>query len=210
MKKSMWLYNFLTSLLKGVFKFLFFIKTTGLENENVDGPVIYCVNHISNWDPVIVACETKRPINFMSKKELFDIPILKNVLSLLGAFPIDRSGNDIATLKDTIAALKNGARICLFPQGTRCPDVEPSTTQLKGGAALLARHTKATIIPIGIYTKGYRIKVFKKIYVNVGNPITFEEMGFTGSRDDYDNVINKVFCEICKLCDKAKDAADGK
>ena len=112
------------------------------------------------------------------------------------------------TLK--ISALKNGGRICLFPQGTRCPDVEPCSTVPKGGAAMLAKHAKATIVPIGIYTKGYRIKIFKKIYVNIGKPITFEEMNFTGTREDYDIVINKVFSEICRLCDDAKEKSNGK
>ena len=210
MKKSMWLYNFLTFILKWISKLLFATKTTGFENEKVEGPVIYCINHMSNWDPVIIALETKAPLNFMAKKELFQIPVLSNVLAQLGVFPIDRSGNDIATLKDTIAALKNGARICLFPQGTRCPDVEPKTTEPKGGAAMLARYAKATIVPIGLYTKNYRIKLFRKIYVNIGKPITYEEMNFTGAREDYDNVINRVFADICALCDKAKEDAYGK
>lgn len=210
MKKSMWIYNFLTFVLKWVFKLLFFTKTTGRENENIDGPVIYCVNHMSNWDPVIVACETKRAINFMSKKELFSIPVLKTVLRLLGAFPIDRSGNDIATLKDTIAALKDGARICLFPQGTRCPGVEPSSTEPKGGAAMLAKHTKATIIPIGMYTKDYKIKLFRKIYVKIGKPVSFDQMNFIGSREDYDRVINSIFSDICNLCEMAKEEANAK
>ena len=210
MKKSMWLYNFLTGILKWISKLLFQTKTVGLENENIDGPVIYCINHMSNWDPVIVACETRKPINFMAKKELFDIPVLSWILKELGAFPIDRTGNDLVTLKQTISALQNGARICLFPQGTRCPDVEPSTTKVRGGAAMLAKHAKASLVPIGIYTKDYRIKLFRKVYVTVGKPRTFEELGFTGSREDYDRVAGEIFAEICKLCDEAKEKANAK
>lgn len=208
MKKSMWLYNFLTWFLKWIFKVMFRIKTTGLENENIDGPVIYAINHISNWDPVIVACETKKPINFMAKKELFDVPVLKWLLKALGAFPIDRTGNDLVALKETISALKNGARICLFPQGTRCPDVEPSATEVKGGTAMLARHSKATIVPIGIYTKDYRIKLFRKVYITVGKPKSYEELGFTGSREDYDRITQQVFADICALCEAAKETAN--
>ncbi len=210
MKKSMWLYNSLTGILKWVFKPIFRIKTTGLENENIDGPVIYCINHMSNWDPVLVACETKKPINFMAKKELFDIPVLKWILGALGAFPIDRTGNDLVALKQTIAALQSGGRICLFPQGTRCPDVEPSTTEVKGGAAMLAKHSKASLVPIGIYTKNYRIKPFRKVYITVGKPKTYEELGFTGAREDYERVVNEIFADICALCDKAKENANAR
>lgn len=210
MKKSMWLYNVLTWILKWISKILFFTKTTGLENENVEGPVVYAINHMSNWDPVIIACETRKPINFMAKKELFSIPVLKTVLKWLGAFPIDRTGNDLVTLKMTINALKDGARICLFPQGTRCPDVDPSTTEVKGGTALLAKHTKATIVPISIYTKDYRIKLFRKVYVTVGKPMPFEELGFTGSREDYDKISGKIFAEICRMCEESKEKANAK
>lgn len=210
MKKSMWFYDTVTWLLKWVFKAMFRIKTTGLENENVEGPVIYCANHMSNWDPVLVACETKRTINFMAKKELFDVPVLKWLLSALGAFPVDRTGNDLAALKQTIAALNDGARICLFPQGTRCPDVEPSSTTVKGGAAMIARHAKATLVPIGIYTRNYRIKLFRKVYITVGTPKKFEELGFTGSREDYDRITQGLFDDICKLCQASKEIDNAK
>ena len=188
MKRSMWLYDFLTFVLKWISKLLFRTKTIGLENENVDGPVIYAINHMSNWDPVIAACETRKTINFMAKKELFKVPVLGWILRQLGAFPIDRTGNDLVTLRETIAALKDGARICLFPQGTRCPDVEPRSTEPKGGVAMLAKHSKATIVPIGIYTKNYRVKLFRKVYVSIGKPRSYEELGFDGGREAYDRV----------------------
>ena len=210
MKKSMWFYNGITWIAKWILKLLFRTKTEGLENENVEGPVVYAINHMSNWDPVIVACETRKPINFMAKKELFDVPVLKWLLKILGAFPIDRTGNDLATLKMTINALKDGGRICLFPQGTRCPGVEPSTTEVKGGTALLVKHSKATIVPVGIYTKDYRIKVFKKVYVTIGKPKTYDELSFTGNREDYERITKEIFADICKLCDEMKEKADAK
>ncbi|MBQ7399134.1 MAG: hypothetical protein IJW06_01555, partial [Clostridia bacterium] len=94
--------------------------------------------------------------------------------------------------------------------GTRCPDVEPSTTPVRGGPAMLAKPTKATIVPIGIYTKDYRIKLFRKVYVTVGTPKKFEELGFMGMREDYDRVTNEIFSDICKLCDAAKEKANAK
>lgn len=206
MKKSMWFYNFATFVIKWLIKPLFFAKTTGLENEKVDGPVIYCLNHMSAWDPVIVACETKQTINFMAKKELFEKPVIRTVLKALGVFPIDRSGNDLATLKSTIAGLKEGKRICIFPQGTRHEGIDPATTEVKAGAAMLARHSKATIIPVGIYTKNYKVRIFRRVYVSIGKPRTFEELGFTGARDDYDRISKEVFDEICNLCNSAKES----
>ncbi|MBE6682014.1 MAG: 1-acyl-sn-glycerol-3-phosphate acyltransferase [Ruminococcaceae bacterium] len=210
MRKSMWLYDVVTFIVKWLLKPLFWTKTTGLENENVEGPVIYCLNHISNWDPVIVACETKKTINFMAKKELFEVPVIKHVVAALGVFPIDRQGNDLATLKSTINGLKEGRRICIFPQGTRHPGIDPRTTEVKGGTAMLARHSKATVVPIGVYTKDYKVRIFRRVYVNIGKPKTFEELGFTGARDDYDRITGEIFNEICNLCESAKENVNAK
>ncbi len=210
MKKSLKLYNFLTALLGGVFKVMFRVKVTGRENETIEGNAIYCANHMSNWDPVLVACMTKQPINFMAKKELFNVPVLKSALKSLGVFPIDRGGNDLATLRSTIANLKDGATICMFPQGTRCPGAEPSETELKGGVAMLAKYTKASVVPIGIYTKEYKIKLFRKVYLSIGKPIPYEELGFTGDRDDNNIVTKNIFNNICELCNQSKEEANGK
>ena len=207
MKKSMWLYNSVTWLFRWPLKLFFRTKVVGRENEKFEGPAIYYINHMTNWDAVIVACETDRPINFMSKKELFDVPVLKTLLNWLGVIPIDRAGNDLAALRTTITALKEGASICMFPQGTRCPGVDPSETEVKGGAAMLARYSGATLVPVGVYTKDYRVKLFRKVYVTIGKPITADECGFTGDRNDYDRVSKMVFDEICNLCHQAKEGA---
>ncbi len=189
---------------------MFRVKVTGQENETGEGNTIFCANHMSNWDPVIVACMTKTPINFMAKKELFKVPVLKNALKSLGVFPIDRGGNDLATLRSTIGNLKDGAAICMFPQGTRCAGIEPSETEVKGGVAMLAKHTKATVVPIGVYTKDYKIKLFRKVYVSIGKPIAYENLGFTDSRDDNNVVAKNIFDNICALCEGAKEEANGK
>ena len=206
MKKSLGLYNFATALLGGIFKLLFRVEVIGKENENFDGSAIYCVNHMSNWDPVIVACVTKRPINFIAKMELFRIPVLKNILDALGVYPIERGVNDLTAMKTTLNILKDGGSICLFPQGTRCPDVDPKETKPKNGVSMMVRHSKATVLPIGLYTKNYRMKIFRKVYVVIGDPITYDEIGFAdSSREEYERVGKLIFGEICALCDSVKD-----
>lgn len=207
MKKSMWLYNTITWIVKWPLRLFFRTKVVGRENEKFDGPAIYCINHLSNWDAVLVACETKRPINFMSKKELCEMPVLKIFLKWLGVIPIDRAGSDLGAMRTTINALKDGASICMFPQGTRCPGVEPNKTEAKNGVAMLAKYTRATIVPIGVYSKDYIVRPFKKAYVSIGKPITYDELGFTGEKSDYDRVTKMLFDEICELCNKAKKEA---
>ncbi len=208
-KKSLGFYKFATGLLGGIFKVLLRVKVTGIENEKFDGSAIYCANHLSNWDPVIIACVTKRPINFIAKMELFKIPVLKNILYALGTYPIERGVNDLGAMKTTLSILKNGGSICLFPQGKRYPNREPSETLPKNGISMMAKHSKATILPIGIYTKNYKIKIFRKVYMVIGEPITFDELNIAdNSREEYERVSKYIFGRICELCEQAKKGAE--
>ena len=71
------LYRILVKFFSGFVKMLFRAKITGTENMPKDGACFVCCNHISNWDPVFLAVAVKRPVHFMAKKEIFDIPVLK-------------------------------------------------------------------------------------------------------------------------------------
>lgn len=207
MKKSMRLYNILTWFLSGIIKLLFRVKVIGAENENYDGTVIVCPNHISNWDPVILACVTKRPFRFMSKEELFKIPVLKQLLLALGAFPIKRGSSDIVALKMTIEMLKSGTDVCLFPQGKRHIGVSPENTECKTGVSMLLNHTKVAILPIGIYTKGFKIVPFKRVYVVIGKARDFGSFALQdNSKQEYQRVSDEIFTDILNLVKMAQDS----
>lgn len=205
MKKSMGLYNFLTSLLSGAVKLLFRVKVIGVENEKFDGAGIYCSNHLSNWDAVILACVTKKPISFVAKKELFKVPVLRRMLRALGVEPIERGTNDLAAIRTVMGIIRGGGNVFMFPQGTRCPGVLPEKTEAKSGISLMVKHTKATVLPIGIYTKDYRIKLFKRVYVVIGEPIESEKLNIAdSSREEYERAANEIFKKICDLCKEAE------
>ena len=210
MKKSMGFYNSVTKLLSGVVKLLFRVDVTGLENENFDGAAVYCANHMSNWDAVILACVTKRPMTFVAKKELFDVPVLRSFLKALGVEPIDRGKSDLLALKTILGILKDGNSIFMFPQGTRHPGENPEGTEVKCGVSMMVKHTKATVLPIGIYTKDYKIKLFKKVYVNIGKPVTYEQLGIEdSSREEYERVAGVIFNDVCELCKKSEEKSNG-
>ncbi len=208
MEKSMKLYNGATKVLSLFVKALFRVKVIGAENENSVElkSAIVCANHISNWDPVILACVTKNPVSFMGKAELFKIPVLGFILKAVGAFPIKRGTGDIAAIKTTLGLLKDGHNICLFPQGKRCLGQNPSETEVKSGIGLFIGHSKSCVLPVGIYTKDYRIKLFRRVYVVIGKPISYEDFNFVeNSKEEYQVASEKVFSEICILSERAKN-----
>jgi len=98
------------------------IRTDVSGTENIpDGPCIIAAKHMSDWDIFALLPGSKRPA-FIAKKELVDIPFFGHAARAFDTIRLDRSlgGEAIpAMLEDAKAALARGARIIIFPEGTR-------------------------------------------------------------------------------------------
>lgn len=168
------IYQSIRLLLLAIFKIFYRIKINGKENLPAEGKVIIMSNHISAYDPPLLAAIFSRPVRFMAKKELFENPVLKIVLFLADAFPVDRSTNDITAVKKALSVLKNEEVLGLFPEGTRYP--EGKLGNLKAGSIMLAIKSGAPVLPVGIKN----VKKDGRITVNIGKP--FELNQFSGKR----------------------------
>ena len=155
-KNGMRFYKVLVFLLSGIIRFIFLVDIKGRENMPKKGACFVCANHISNWDPVLVAVAVKRPIHFMAKKEIFKIPFVKSLVSALGAFPVDREHADFTSIKTALTHLKNEDVVGIFPQGKRCIGVPPETEGIKGGTGMLVYKTMAQVVPVCVYTKNLK------------------------------------------------------
>lgn len=141
----------------------------GLENIPKTGGILICGNHFSNLDPILVTVSIERPLRFMAKKELFKNKLFGNLITKLGAFPIDRVKNSVSAIKNTISLLKNQEAVLLFPQGTRQSNFE--VPSVKSGVGLLAVKSGAQIVPF--YISG-KYGFFKKITLSFGKSMKFE------------------------------------
>lgn len=151
---------------------LFRIKCEGRENIPKKGAVIFCANHSSNYDPVIVGAFSSRAISFMAKKELYCNPFMRRLLAALKTFPVDRSKTDMNAFRKAIEILKTGGAIGIFAQGTRVKSTEQSSQKSKAGVSLFALKGGAPVVPVGISGE---FKPFSKIYIRFGKPITLDE-----------------------------------
>ena len=187
-------------ILAGFFRFLYRVKVSGLENMPEDGKILVCANHTSAADAIVICAAMKRQVCFMAKTELFKIPVLSWFLRALGTYPIDRSGGDVGAVKHTVVLLKEGKAVGMFPQGTRHPGVDPRTTKVKNGVALIITHAESDVLPIYIDRKNNTCKIFRKTHLIVGKPIKYEELGFSrGEQGEYQRISNVIFDEICRL-----------
>ena len=193
-------YSGMKKVCSPIIKLLFRIKITGLENVPDEGGYLVCPNHTSMLDVVAIAASFKRLLNFMAKKELFGFKPFGALIRKLGAFPVDRGGNDVRAIKTAISLVSAGELVNMFPQGTRRKKVAPNTTPIKSGAGMIAYHAKCGAIPVFIKSKNNHLHMFGRTEVIIGKPIEYDDLGFTnGHMKEYERASRMIFSESCRL-----------
>ncbi len=176
------------------------ITVHGAENEPLSGGVIAASNHTSFLDVIVLGIALKRQIRFLAKAELFKIPLLSALIRNLGAYSVDRGRGDVAAIKKTISLLEEGELIGIFPQGHRHKGVHPKGTEVKNGIGMMAYRSGATVLPVFIKTKNYKMRLFGKKEVFVGAPIPVEELAFeAGNSAEYKRAAEYIFDKILEL-----------
>ena len=143
-KRTYWIWLFGVGRLVAAFCRL---KVVGRENIPLEGGALLVANHRSYLDPPLVALAVKkRPVFFMAKSELFEMPILSTLIKHWGnAFPVRRGKPDIKALKTALEILKGGELVCIFPEGQRAP--AGKFLRPKWGAGMVALKAKVPIVP---------------------------------------------------------------
>lgn len=141
------------------------------------GKYIYAANHVSIFDPTMVAMAAFCPIAFMAKKELFEPgEKLGWLVKRLGAFAVDRSKPEIATFKTVKDIVSTSWSLGIFPQGGTRP--YGKLEGIKKGFVAIAKNAKADIVPIAIAGwDGYpKLKPFtrRNVTIKVGTPISYK------------------------------------
>ncbi len=172
--------------------------------------VMLLYNHISAIDPFLVGV-TAMPFfspvwwRAPAKEELFNFPIVRNIIASWGAFPVRRGRRDLKSIQKMVDLLAHSI-VLIAPEGTR------STTGLlqKGkagvGKIVYDAHPRK-VIPVRVrgvdqvLPKGAIIpRIFKRTEIVFGSPIEMADYyALAESKETSQKIVDRVMEAIGKL-----------
>ena len=125
------------------------VKIEGLENLKKGQSYVYCPNHQSMMD-IVILYRLFRHFKWVAKKELMKVPFLGWNMWLNGYLKVDRKSpsSQIRMMKNGEALLNRGSSLMIFPEGTRSKD--GNLGKFHDGAFILSQKTGVPAVPIAI------------------------------------------------------------
>jgi len=173
----------------------------GLEHvAAVEGPVLFIANHLSVMETVVLPSIILpyRPLTFVVKQSLLEVPIFKHVLTATDPIAVTRTNprHDLKTvLEQGVERLSRNFSIVIFPQTTRAP-FDPD--QFSSIGVKLAKRAQVKVVPLALLTDAWKngrwVKDFgrivpqRRVYFEFGAPISVEGKG----NDEQQHIIDFI------------------
>ena len=156
------------------------IESYGVENIPKENGFIFFPNHQGMFDALVFLESCPVPFSVVAKKEVGDIPFLKQVFACMKAFIIDREDlkQSMQVIVNVIREVRAGRNYLIFAEGTRSKNGNHPGT-FKGGSFKTATKTKCPIVPVALIDsfKAFDTGSTEKITVQVHilPPMYYEE-----------------------------------
>jgi len=124
---------------------------TGTENIPKEGPFLLYGNHQGMFDIVAIAATCDRPVGGVFKKELTNVPFLKQISACTRSFAMDREDvrQSMGVIVNVIKELKSGRSYLIFPEGTRSRKGNVMV-DFHAGSFKCALKAKCPVIPVAL------------------------------------------------------------
>jgi 1-acyl-sn-glycerol-3-phosphate acyltransferase len=179
-------------------------RLAGREHMPRGTAVVFCANHQSNVDGLVLFRSLHRQLHILYKAELRNLPVMKTVFDVGGFVAVDRGDRErsMRSLADGAASLRAGNSFLIFPEGTRSRT--GALLPFKKGGFIMAIKAQVPIMPVAIVggraamRKGSPIVRPVHVSVRIGAPVP--TAGLT--LDDRDELVHRVRAEVQKLLDQ--------
>lgn len=156
------------------------IDIHGQENYPKENGFMMFPNHQGLFDVLAIMQTCPVPFSVVMKKEVQNIPFLKQVFACMKAYAIDRDDvrQSMKVIQQVAKEVQSGRNYLIFPEGTRTKDPN-HVHEFKGGSFKSATKSKCPIVPIALIDsyKSFDTKSIEKIKVQVHilKPMLYEE-----------------------------------
>jgi 1-acyl-sn-glycerol-3-phosphate acyltransferase len=113
-----------------------------------NGGVIVASNHISFWDPPLIGAAVPRELHFLTRDDLFGMPVVGALIRSMNAIPIRRGVADLAGMARAMDRLREGAALLMFPEGGKMQD--GGSHPARPGVGMMAVNAGVPIVPCSI------------------------------------------------------------
>jgi 1-acyl-sn-glycerol-3-phosphate acyltransferase len=167
------------------------------------GGGVVAANHFSGIDHPLIGIFCPRPLYFLAKAELLEIPVVGPLLRWLGVFGVRRGEGDREALRRAREVVREGELVCVHLEGTRQRFGHPGP-MLPGGL-MIAMQEGAPVIPCGVDTFGWSPRNRRRCAIVWGEPIAVDDL--PRNRKGYAEAAERVGAEIVRLWRQAAEAA---
>jgi 1-acyl-sn-glycerol-3-phosphate acyltransferase len=158
------------------------LTVTGQDKLPKENGFILYGNHQGMFDVVALVATFPRILGAVFKKELANIPFLKQVIACTKSFAMDREDvrQSLTVIQKVTEEVKLGRNYLIFPEGTRSKKGNVMG-EFHGGSFRCAVKAKCPIVPVA-FIDSFKVldqKGCKKVGVQIHflEPISFEEYG---------------------------------
>ena len=156
------------------------IDVHGQENIPKENGFMFFPNHQGLFDVLAIIKACPVPFSVVAKKEVGDIPFLKQVFACMKAFSMDREDikQSMQVILKVIKEVKQGRNYLIFAEGTRSKDGN-HPQEFKSGSFKAATKSQCPIVPVALIDsyKAFDTGSIKKLTVQVHflKPMYYEE-----------------------------------
>jgi len=125
------------------------LQVFGTENIPTQGGFMLYGNHQGMFDVLAIATSCPAPLGIVYKKELKDVPLLKQIYACTKSFAMDREDvrQSLTVIQKVTAEVSKGRNYVIFPEGTRSRKGN-EMNEFHGGSFRAAVKAKCPIVPM--------------------------------------------------------------
>ena len=189
----------------------FHLKLRGLENLPEKGPYLICSNHQSYVDPLVMTGALPwrlfRDTFAVGTSDIFGKGFMRRLARWLRVAVVDPDANLVSAMRAGAFGLSQGHILILYPEGERTNDGSPRI--FRKGAAILAIHAQAPIVPVAIegfyeaWPRHKKLPKFHDLQLVFGKPIQPPPLS-AASEAAYDELTSKLKTRVVAMWEELR------